>query len=243
MARMKGLSEWRIVLRHAARNALLPVVTAFALGARRSGRRQRGRSRRCSAGRASAALLVDAVPRQRLSAGAGRVPVHRARADRDELHRRPALRRPRSPGGAWPTRPADRAGIAGQARSMRRASGWAPSCAGCICRKRPLRHRGRADLRRVRSLVAIFADAAGHPRSRCEILFRRTAASRANLPPSLELPARHHQSRARHLLPARATARAARCWSGSTAAVVVVAIGTLVGLLSGYFGGWVDQRR
>jgi peptide/nickel transport system permease protein len=32
MARMKGFSEWRIVIRHAARNALLPVVTAFALG-------------------------------------------------------------------------------------------------------------------------------------------------------------------------------------------------------------------
>jgi peptide/nickel transport system permease protein len=32
MARMKGLPEGRIVLRHAARNALLPVVTAFTLG-------------------------------------------------------------------------------------------------------------------------------------------------------------------------------------------------------------------
>ena len=32
MARMKGLSEWRVLLRHAARNALLPVVTALALG-------------------------------------------------------------------------------------------------------------------------------------------------------------------------------------------------------------------
>ncbi|MBL8589918.1 MAG: ABC transporter permease [Methylobacteriaceae bacterium] len=32
MARIKGLSPWRITLRHAARNALLPVVTAFALG-------------------------------------------------------------------------------------------------------------------------------------------------------------------------------------------------------------------
>jgi peptide/nickel transport system permease protein len=31
MARMKGLPESRILLRHAARNALLPVVTAFAL--------------------------------------------------------------------------------------------------------------------------------------------------------------------------------------------------------------------
>lgn len=32
MARMKGLSTWSILIRHAARNALLPVVTAFALG-------------------------------------------------------------------------------------------------------------------------------------------------------------------------------------------------------------------
>lgn len=32
MARMKGLSEWTVMLRHAARNALLPVVTAMALG-------------------------------------------------------------------------------------------------------------------------------------------------------------------------------------------------------------------
>jgi peptide/nickel transport system permease protein len=32
MARIKGLPEWRITLMHAARNALLPVVTAFALG-------------------------------------------------------------------------------------------------------------------------------------------------------------------------------------------------------------------
>ena len=31
MARMKGLSEWRIVIRHAARNALLPVLTAFTI--------------------------------------------------------------------------------------------------------------------------------------------------------------------------------------------------------------------
>ncbi|MBN9062487.1 MAG: peptide ABC transporter permease [Rhizobiales bacterium 65-9] len=32
MARMKGLPEWVIVLKHAARNALLPVMTAFAIG-------------------------------------------------------------------------------------------------------------------------------------------------------------------------------------------------------------------
>jgi peptide/nickel transport system permease protein len=32
LARMKGLSEWHVMLRHAARNALLPVVTAMTLG-------------------------------------------------------------------------------------------------------------------------------------------------------------------------------------------------------------------
>ncbi len=32
MSRMKGLPEWRIMLNHAARNAMLPVVTALALG-------------------------------------------------------------------------------------------------------------------------------------------------------------------------------------------------------------------
>jgi peptide/nickel transport system permease protein len=32
MARMKGLSEWRIMLAHAARNALLPILTALTLG-------------------------------------------------------------------------------------------------------------------------------------------------------------------------------------------------------------------
>jgi len=32
MSRMKGLSEWRIMIYHAARNALLPVVTALSLG-------------------------------------------------------------------------------------------------------------------------------------------------------------------------------------------------------------------
>ena len=32
MMRMKGFGEWRIMVRHAARNALLPVVTAMAVG-------------------------------------------------------------------------------------------------------------------------------------------------------------------------------------------------------------------
>jgi peptide/nickel transport system permease protein len=32
MGRLMGYSEWRVMVRHAARNALLPVVTAMALG-------------------------------------------------------------------------------------------------------------------------------------------------------------------------------------------------------------------
>ena len=32
MGRLMGYSEWRLMVRHAARNALLPVVTALALG-------------------------------------------------------------------------------------------------------------------------------------------------------------------------------------------------------------------
>ena len=32
MARMKGFPEWRIMLKHAARNAMLPIVTAMTLG-------------------------------------------------------------------------------------------------------------------------------------------------------------------------------------------------------------------
>jgi peptide/nickel transport system permease protein len=32
MARMKGYSEWRIMMAHAARNALSPIVTALTLG-------------------------------------------------------------------------------------------------------------------------------------------------------------------------------------------------------------------
>ena len=32
LARMKGISEWKIMLRHGARNAILPVVTAMAMG-------------------------------------------------------------------------------------------------------------------------------------------------------------------------------------------------------------------
>ena len=69
----------------------------------------------------------------------------------------------------------------------------------------------------------------------------RQRTRRREPPAGRRVPARHHQSRPRHLLAARLRQRAARSSSALTAAVVVVAIGTLVGLLSGYFGGWIDS--
>ncbi len=55
MARMKGLSTWTVVIRHAARNALLPVTTAFALASAVSVAAAMSWSRRCSPGPASGA--------------------------------------------------------------------------------------------------------------------------------------------------------------------------------------------
>ena len=98
MARMKGLPEWRILLLHAARNALLPVVTAFALGL---GYSVGGNVvvETVFSWPGSGRLLVGAVALARLSAGAGRLHVHRRHHDGLELHGRPALLRPRSAGG------------------------------------------------------------------------------------------------------------------------------------------------
>ncbi len=79
MAQMKGLSRSSILLRHAARNALLPVATAFALGLGAASAATWW-SRRCSPGPASGRVLVQAVQGRRLPAGAGGVPDHHLRA-------------------------------------------------------------------------------------------------------------------------------------------------------------------
>ena len=72
-----------------------------------------------------------------------------------------------------------------------------------------------------------------------EILFTKAGKLAANMPPGAGVPARHHQSRPRHLCPAGARHRA-RAGVGLSAAVIVATVGTVVGLLAGYFGGWVD---
>ncbi len=100
MARMKGLPEWSIMLRHAARNALLPLVTAFALGLGTSiggnvviemvfswpglGR-----------------MLVDAVSNSDYPLAQGAFLLIARGAGADELRRRHPLRPARPKGGAW----------------------------------------------------------------------------------------------------------------------------------------------
>ena len=97
MARMKGLPERSIMLRHAARNALLPLVTAFALA---FGQLIGGNVviETVFSWPGLGRMLVDAVAEQRLSAGAGRVPADRRDPGGDELRRRPRLRPARSAG-------------------------------------------------------------------------------------------------------------------------------------------------
>ena len=84
MSRIKGLSEWSIIIRHAARNALLPVATALALGHRLIDRRQRRDRKRVQLARPGPASGRGSVG-QRLSAGTRRVPDDRGSTGRHEL--------------------------------------------------------------------------------------------------------------------------------------------------------------
>ena len=97
MARMKGLPEWRIMLAHAARNALLPIVTALTLGI---GYAIGGNVviENVFSWPGIGRLLVRAVSGARLSAGAGRFPLDRRRHRGDELPGRRDLQRARPAG-------------------------------------------------------------------------------------------------------------------------------------------------
>ena len=205
MARMKGLSEWTIVIRHAARNALLPVVTAFALG---FGASIGGNVvvETVFSWPGLGRLLVGAVAVERLSAGAGRVLPHHGRAGHHELHRRPALRRARSAGVAWQARLTPRT----PARRRRASSRVAARCSRrCATPSRPPGILIYVGLRAGRDLRRPDRD----PRpARDPVRRRRQAARRraARRGPS----ARHHQSRPRHLLAARHRHARARSMSG-----------------------------
>ena len=72
MSRLAGYSEWRVMIQTAARNAMLPVLTALTLGHRLQHWRQR-RNRACIFLARAGANAGAGGPASRLSAGAGRL--------------------------------------------------------------------------------------------------------------------------------------------------------------------------
>ncbi len=89
------------------------------------------------------------------------------------------------------------------------------------------------------ALVAIFADVliTNDP---LEILFLPDGNLAANLPPSFEFPL-GTTNLGRDIYSQLVLGTRGALIIGLAAAVAVVAIGTVVGLVSGYFGGYVDQ--
>ncbi|MFN4099593.1 MAG: ABC transporter permease [Pararhodobacter sp.] len=88
-------------------------------------------------------------------------------------------------------------------------------------------------------LAAIFADQLIHYRP-LEILFSESYQLKRSLPPSSE----HWLGTTfggRDIYSQLVMGTRSALAVGLTAAICVVAIGTLVGLISGYFGGWVDN--
>src|SRR3954469_1072555 len=89
------------------------------------------------------------------------------------------------------------------------------------------------------ALVALFADqlAANDP---LEILFTKAGKVAANMAPSAEFPL-GTTNLGRDIYAQLILGTRSALAVGLSAAVIVASVGTLVGLLSGYFGGWVDS--
>ena len=211
-ARAKGLPRWRVIVVHALRNALIPVIT-----------RDRAAGAACCC---SGAILTETIfswpgvgqladPRRavaRLSGGAGRHP-----ADRDDRHQRSNLHRrhccygvinPRIRHALSATATAV-AAIADVERCRRVALARR---SGTRMRKAAARSRSASTLRRrARCCSRWFADVvAPHPPNEQYREFTLT-------PPAWDarrqsrVPARHRSGRPRHLVAARSTARGCRC--------------------------------
>jgi peptide/nickel transport system permease protein len=88
-------------------------------------------------------------------------------------------------------------------------------------------------------LTAIFADQLIHYQP-LEILFSETFQLRRSLPPSADHWLGTTQG-GRDIYSQLVMGTRSALAVGLTAALCVVAIGTLVGLISGYFGGWIDN--
>jgi peptide/nickel transport system permease protein len=87
--------------------------------------------------------------------------------------------------------------------------------------------------------TALFADILA-PHDPLEILFAEDGKLLANAPPSLVHPL-GTTNLGRDIFSQLVVGTRSALVVGVTAAIAVVAVGTLVGLVSGYFGGWVDS--
>jgi peptide/nickel transport system permease protein len=232
MARMKGLSEWRIVIGHAARNALLPVVTAFALGV---GLSMGGNVviETVFSWPGIGRLLVQAVSVHDYPLAQGAFLMIAAGAGGHELRRRPALHGPRPTGEPWPKGLSPcRRGAAGACRH-----GTAPGDDAADATRSP---SPGITIYILFALVALFRRPARagrpdgdpvHQGGQARRQRRRRARSFRSAPP---ISGRDIYAQ---LIYGTRSALAV----GLSAAVIVATVGTVVGLLSGYFGGWVDS--
>ena len=207
MARMKGFS--RVAHRDPPRGAQRAAAGRRPPSRSASARRSAAMwwSRRCSAGPGSAGCWCGGRRSHDYPLAQGAFLIIALVLVADEFHRRPALHGARSAGGAW--------------RRLNRPSparaGWRRCWPCCGAWRMPLRDpfafAGITDLRRC-SCWWRCSPTCSRRTTRLEILFTKDGKLAANVPPGARLPARHHQSRPRHLFPAvHRHAQRAR-WSG-----------------------------
>src|SRR6185369_8174244 len=89
------------------------------------------------------------------------------------------------------------------------------------------------------ALVALFADLLA-PLDPMEILFTKAGKLAANVPPGAEFPL-GTTNLGRDIYAQLIYGSRSALAVGLSAAVIVATVGTVVGLASGYFGGWVDS--
>ena len=233
-ARAKGLSNWAIVWKHGFRNAMLPVVTLIAL------------SLGFIIGGAITIEYVFDYPghrpghrrchrQARLRLPPGRLPGADAVGDPVQLHRRPALLQARSAGDdvshvtTPPTSPET------TTSRPRPASRLTPGRRGFITTTllRPAAgdHRpdGRGAVHPDRDLRAADRDVQ-HPREDRRRSTRRRAARTGWAPTTAASTCSRCSS----------TAAGSRSRSASPRRFVAMVIGGTVGVVSGFFGGWID---
>src|SRR6185436_18956731 len=88
------------------------------------------------------------------------------------------------------------------------------------------------------ALVALFADQLA-PIDPMEILFTKAGKLAANVPPGAEFPL-GTTNLGRDIFAQLIYGTRSALAVGLSAAIIVATVGTVVGLVSGYFGGWID---